>query len=67
MIELEKMNDFGVALGIAKHIEHPCGMCIGSKEYTLRDFYIRMAKETLPELKNEIAKEFLSKIIKIYE
>jgi len=64
---MEKANEFVIALGLANHIQHPCGMKINGKDYDLRDFYLRLAKKTLPELKEEHTRNFLESIIKIYE
>lgn len=64
---LDSLSDLEIVLGIVGHIEHPCSTCIKGIEYNLRDFYLRIAKDLIPELRNEPAKEFLSAIIKIYE
>ena len=64
---IEKITDLEIVLKLANHIEHPCGIDIEGTHYDIRDFYLRIARETLPELKNEYAKEFLKGIMKIYE
>jgi len=61
------ISDLEVVLKLVNHIENPCGAEIDGTYYDLRDFYLRLARETLPELKNEYAKGFLESIIKIYE
>ena len=65
--ELEQITDFEVALEIIKHIEHPCGICIEGRDYNLRYFYIRLAKETIPRFKDDFAKKFLNSIVTVYE
>ena len=49
------------------HIEHPCGAMLDGKRVHLRDFYLREAKRILPELKNDLLKEGLSKLVAVYD
>jgi hypothetical protein len=67
MIELGKITDLEIALKLTTHIQHPCSTSIDGKIYTLRDFYLRLARETLSELRDNYAHDFLESIIRVYE
>ena len=65
---LEKENnEFEIALKLATHINNPCSTIINGQTYDIRPFYLRLARETIPNLTNEHAKEFLESVIRIYK
>jgi len=64
---MEEITDFQLSLRIAGHIKHPCGINLNGKDYNIRDFYLRLAKQTLPTLRDIYAKDFLESVIEMYE
>ena len=49
------------------HIENPCEVAINKEKVNIRPFYLRMAKEVLPKIRNPLLKEGLEKFIDYYE
>ncbi|MFH1592627.1 MAG: hypothetical protein ABIB47_04650 [Candidatus Woesearchaeota archaeon] len=59
-------TDMEVALFIATHIRHPCKVNVEEQEHDLKEFYIRLARGTIPQLRDEQARGFLEKVIEEY-
>ena len=66
-MENQKLTDLEIALELTKHIQNPCGVLVNGEFQHIRPFYLRLARETLLDLKDVHAKDFLESIIKIYE
>lgn len=61
-------TDFELAAFLIKHIEEPCGFDLpDGTRHTLREFYLREAKDVLASIKDETAHTLLESKIKEYE
>ena len=61
----EGASDMEVALFLANHIEHPCGVDVGEGEReTLRSFYLREAGRVIEGMAASPARNFLEDKIK---
>jgi hypothetical protein len=63
----KKLTDMEIALFMSNHIQNPCGVAVGERNYNIRSFYLRLARETIPALKDSYAIEFLKSVIIQYE
>jgi len=69
MTEEEDSENFfntGIATYFAYHIINPCSTKVGDKDENIRDFWIREAKNSLPNFQNPCTKSFLELVIKDY-
>jgi len=67
-MEIEnKLSDMEISLILATHIRNPCSVVVGGKIHNIRDFYLRLARETAPQLKDSYAINFLKSVIVQYE
>lgn len=62
----DELTDLELALFFARHIENPCQVLVGEKTFNIRNFYLKNAKQLLPNLKDAYARDFLKSIIKKY-
>ena len=61
------IEESGLVCWLFYHIENPCEVIINKKTVNIRPFYLRMAKEILPKIRNLLLKEGLEKFIDYYE
>ena len=61
---MEKPNDLGRALELAWHITHPCRD--SETGLDIRYIYINLARNTVKEMTNPGAREFLEGCIRAY-
>jgi hypothetical protein len=67
-MEIEtKLTDMEIALGLAGHILNPCSVVVRGQRYDIRDFYLRLARQTAPQLNDSYAINFLKSVIVQYE
>ena len=61
--DIEPATDMEVVLFLAQHIENPCEDSNGNN---LRDDYLRYARNTLKNMKDQNARNTLQRVIEIY-
>jgi len=59
-----EMSDIEFVIKMVMHIENPCSDPV--RGHTFREDYLIMARDSLENIENPWAKEFLSDIIKKY-
>ena len=64
---MEKASDLELALFLSEHIKQPCNVKIpGYEQYNIREFYIRLARESINKMKNQDAADYLKNVIEGY-
>jgi len=66
-MEIEKLTDMEIALFVSNHIRNPCEVVVLGKIHNIRDFYLRLARDVMPALKDSYAIEFLKSVAIQYE
>lgn len=64
---IEEKSDAEIAAFIGYHLDNPCGCEVDGEWRNIRPFYIRMAEETIPNLTNPFAADFLRAKLREYE
>jgi len=64
---LEKLTDMEISLVVSNHIRNSYEVVVGEKIHNIRNFYLRLAREIIPTLKDSYAIEFLKSVIVQYE
>ncbi|PIN91060.1 hypothetical protein COU57_02150 [Candidatus Pacearchaeota archaeon CG10_big_fil_rev_8_21_14_0_10_32_14] len=59
-------TDMGIAVEIGYHIDNPCGCEVNGEWENIRPFYMRIAQETIPNLTNPFAIDFLEAKLREY-
>lgn len=62
----EPASDFELAIFFCRHIDHPCEVVVKGRSHNIRDFYLRLAREILPRMTDQGAKELLEEKIVQY-
>lgn len=59
-------SDMEIVLELSSHIMNPCSFTHEGRVYHIRDFYIDMARNLMPNLSNPGARDFLQTMVNSY-
>ena len=66
MEQPREASDMEIVFRLAYHIENPCSFNHEGRVYNIRDFYLEMARNLMPNLSNPGARDFLQTMVDSY-